>query len=1140
MKTLRKGTAKAWAVLALVLAALPALAADKVLLQVKGKAGDVHRSEATMKLKTEFAGQAFELTMKSIGKTDVKSVDAQGNLTTESSIESMEQSMDGEKIEVDPGDYDGVTTMVVSPRGIVLSQKTTGQVEESGIAFERRLANAQTLIFSDKPVTVGDKWTYNYPEDPKTFSKQATANFELLAFEKIDGNDVAKIKLNFAETTGNPAFISESTAWARISDGLVVKIESKIDDIEMTEAGMTMKLSGNITGKLISSTSPNTNNNTTNQTPNTNQKTIDSEMKDWEKIPGQFTLYRKRESGRLQLRMEIPEAMLNQWVMLQATASTGNNQQFVAGNPISDLLFQFREMEPDKITIVVPNYWMRADPHEPVARAVQRSFASSFIETFRVELRQPERKSLLIDASDLFRGNISGVFDTMSGGGGLAAFGFGGGGYSPDREKTFISSIKNFPENLVVETTYSFNRTGGGGGGFGDLLSSGSVADPRNVVIRVNYNLFALPQSNYRPRFADPRVGYFTTDYTDFSRTTDIDLTRKVILRWNLQKKDPNAALSEPVKPIKFWLDNAIPTKFRTPIREAILSWNAAFEKAGFKNAVVVEQMPDEADFDHADMRFNVIRWVTSGNNAYAVALFRNNPITGEILNASITIDAGIVQFFNLEAKSIAQPGSAKAHKDPKNHVHEPGGACCMTEEIKEQAALGKLAGQMMRALQGMPFDEEAYVEQFVRWVTAHEFGHILGLRHNFIASTELDLKQLGDPELVRAAGTSASVMDYVPFNVSALGKKDVPYWTGLGKYDHWAIEFGYKDFGALSSAGEVAALRRHASANNSPGLAYQSDETADQWDPQVQRFDLSKHPMEYWARMMELTKKLLMNLDQRQPRNGQSFYEFTRDFYLLFGMHTRAANTAMMSIGGLNLNANWKGDPGEKPPLRPVPASEQRQALDLINRFVFGPEAVEIPKRMMTLFQSNPNAGMLESFLSGSDTNPILDAVSGFKSGMLRSLFSADVLSRVVNNEFKAARPAEAFRLIDLFNQTSEAIWSELKTGGTISAPRRQLQRAYISMMGDMITKPGDARPNDAKMLAWAWLKELQKRLEKVKVSTTDPYTPVHIQECLMRIEQILDAEITIGQPATGGGAPSLLDLLGGAKPPARAGGGR
>jgi hypothetical protein len=244
---------------------------------------------------------------------------------------------------------------------------------------------------------------------------------------------------------------------------------------------------------------------------------------------------------------------------------------------------------------------------------------------------------MLIDVTELFRGDLAQISAAFSGGGGM--FGpMGGGGFGMDRDKTFIKEMKNFPENLVVSTQYHFQR---GGRGF-----SAALADPRSAPITVVYNLSVLPSAtSYTPRLADNRVGYFETGFQSFDDDAKRDQLTRYILRWDLKKKDPNAALSEPVKPITFWLDNAIPKEYRPSFEKAFLIWNSAFEKIGFKNAIVVKQMPDNPDpndpntpSDTADMRFNCVRYVHSPDNAYAVRAVPHQPDDRADSERSITV----------------------------------------------------------------------------------------------------------------------------------------------------------------------------------------------------------------------------------------------------------------------------------------------------------------------------------------------------------------------------------------------------------------------------------------------------------------------------------------------------------------------
>ena len=329
-------------------------------------------------------------------------------------------------------------------------------------------------------------------------------------------------------------------------------------------------------------------------------------VKDYEKLPGLFTLYRKKESGRETIYMEIKESQLNQLILIQATVSTGNGKTVSSGDPLMDIPVKFVRMPDEKIYMITPNTDFRADAATPISRSIKRSFPEGYVDTYKVEASQKDRKSILINISDVFKGDLFMIGQQISAG--TSPLGGGGGSYGMDREKTYIASIKNFPENMVFETAYHF--MGGGRGGLETL------ADPRSMPIRVVYNISPLPDTGYKPRLADSRIGYFLTEFQSFDDDNKLDPNIRYINRWNLRKANPSAAMSAPNKQIVFWLDNAVPTEYRDALKQGILLWNKAFEKIGIKDAIAVNQMPDKPDWDPADLRYNVVHWISSPSAA--------------------------------------------------------------------------------------------------------------------------------------------------------------------------------------------------------------------------------------------------------------------------------------------------------------------------------------------------------------------------------------------------------------------------------------------------------------------------------------------------------------------------------------------
>lgn len=1123
---------KPWLARIGVAAAVLAIAAfapaqQKTLLALRAKAGQSAQYRSEFSVEVSVAGQTIKADIKQTERIDYKEVAPNGDITTVRTTESSETVVNGEKM--DEGDEEPKpATAVVRPNGTLVSYKSEEDPEELKVAM--RIWNASNVVFSDSPVGEGDTWSHEFAPNAEFGTPAGKASFKLVGYEKMQGLDCAKIEMTFEESGVSPAISSKSTVWVELANGDSVASNFSFSNVPFGGGPMAVLASGSGKGERISGSptgggAPSQ----PSQAEPKKEKDIDETVKDYEKLPGVFTLYRKKEAGRDTIYMEIAESQLGRDLLLQATASTGTSSQVVAGDPINDLLLRFVQQD-ERLLLVRPNTSFRAKQGTPTDRSVDRSFADSYLEAYKIEARQASRKSLLINVSDLFRGDIAMISSLFQGGPGPIPGMPSGAGYSLDRDKTSVSKIKNFPTNLVVETTYNFSRSAGRMT-LEDLLGGGvrANADPRSVVVRVNYNLFALPESGYRPRLFDPRVGYFTADYQDFSKDRDFNQLVRQILRWRLEKQDPKAAVSAPKEPITFWLDHAIPTEYRDAVRKGILAWNPAFEKAGFKDAIVVKQMPDDSEFDHADMRYNVIRWVTSPQNAYAVALFRPNPLTGEILNASITVDAGIVRFNQAEFDIAVDPQPAK-REDLHRHDF---GRCDFGRQARSQAAFGSLALSLALGNGFGAAAEKAYNDSFIAHVVAHEMGHILGLRHNFIASTDSTLEQLANRQRIEGRSISASVMDYIPFNVAALRKKDGVFWSAApGTYDVWAIRYGYSVVPGTTPEGELPALKRIAAQCNTPGYAYQSDETADNWDPNVTRFDLGKRPVEYWTRLMTESRSLMKTLGARRPKGGESYADFTRDFNYLLGVGmAQSAQQLVRAVGGLHLNANHRGDPGERPPLAPVPAADQKEALRLLNQSVLGESAFDfIPREYFLKFASDPNRDMITAFLSGMDSFPIRDRMSAIQTGVLQLLFAPDRLARVANNEFKV--PGQ-LSLASVFTTVGQSVWSELAAGRGVSALRRQLQRKHIDVLSDIVLR-GQGYPEDAKMMAWSELNRLRNRLKAgmAKSKATDPYTKVHLGESLARVERVLNAQQTIGGAPPR--APSMLEqLLGGAAKP-------
>ncbi|MFM9874695.1 MAG: zinc-dependent metalloprotease [Fimbriimonadaceae bacterium] len=1111
----------AFLLMAVVSSAICAPNQEKVLLRFKPESGQTAKSKGTSKIKFDGGGQDVTIQDEGTYANEVLSVE-DGKFVLKSTTLASKTTINGEPIP--PEEDEGFSKITYAPNGLILNVEHEPAIDdELQLTLENSLAIGAAIVFKDEPVGTGDTWAHEYAANAELKTAAATAKFTVLGMEELDGVAVVKIKMEWAEKSGSPALKIVSTQWIEVASGDSIKSEVKATGAKFDFGlGSPVILSIDSTSERTSGGLVQSDTNKTEQ----DKGAIDEAVDGFEKVEGALTLWKKEEEGQIKLKLELKKSQLNKMMMMQTTASSGlADGRLAAGDPISDLVFEFRKLPNKRLAMYVPNFFYRADNKLPIAKAVQRSFPDAIVESFAIEAEQEDRDSILVDVSDLFRGDVGRITEMLAGGGN-PLLGGGGNAYILDRENSYLSQVKNFPKNLVVESTMNF--IGRGGGNPLAALGGGTKnADDRSVIVRVEYNIFALPiDDGFQPRVFDPRVGFFTNDYQDFSDSTAIDQKVMFINRWNLVKQDPDAPVSDPVEPIVFWIDNAVPVEYRASVKMAIENWNKAFLEAGFSNAVVANQMPDDADFDHADMRYNVVRWVASPSNAYAIALFRTNPLTGEILNGSVTVDANIVRAFASEYGEFVRPEAwqSRLAKRLASLSQNYGPGKC---DVLAEGNLNMYAGMLASAqMSGLSRDE--FINQFIRWVVTHEMGHMMGLRHNFVASTLLSLDQLGDKTTVENEGTAASVMDYVAFNPSALKKQSVNFYGNtVGRYDQWAIKYGYTPFANKDSNEEKYDLSQIAQMGSREGLTWLGDEYADSIDPYVTRFDLGTDPLAYWTKMGDVSHDLLMRLPETSIKPGEGYYKFTRDFESLIGMYARSSNELTRFIGGVRRSAAFPNDPGAKKPIVNIPGKTQRAALDQIVKMVFAPTALEFPKGYFKNLTMNPKGEFIEMMIGGQSDYPMRDSISGIQTGTLSSLLEAGVLSRLINAEFEAEKGEDVLTLVQLFTKLKSAIWSEVPGTSIVSPLRRDLQRSYADQLMAMVLEK-DSAPAEAIAVARFQLNELLAELKDAAKRNKDPMTSMHYSDLTDRIEKALAARPTVGSSGGGGGL-SLADLLGG-----------
>lgn len=843
---------------------------------------------------------------------------------------------------------------------------------------------------------------------------------------------------------------------------------------------------------------------------NENLEEFDDVVKDTQKLEGIFTLYRQKENNKIYL--EIKPEQLNKNFLATATLESGIGEKGIySGLPLQDFLFYFQRID-NTLQFVVRNVNFRTREGDPQARSLRRSFSDSVLYNLPIQSIHPQRKTILIDLGDLLLTDLAGLSASLE--------------LSASPEQAYFGNAKVFPHNLEVQSIFNFTGAGG---------NLSVLADSRGFTLKLHYSISQLPNNNYQPRLADERVGYFITAYQDLSRDDRHDNFVRYINRWNLEKQDPKAEISPPKKPIVFWIDNAVPLEYRDAIRAGVLMWNQAFLQAGFKDAIEVKQMPDNATWDAADIRYNTIRWINTVDGYFALGPSRVNPLTGEILDADILVDASFVRALKNEYRQIILPKQTQKQtqtpttlstlmqnrllcgkNDQKNkgligNLSKLAGEydLCYGIESANQFAFGALAMSLLANTVPSRDQMQDYIHQYLRLIIAHEVGHTLGLRHNFRGSNLLPPEEMNNREITSTKGLTASVMDYIPPNIAPRGTVQGDYFPDkVGSYDIWAIQYGYTPSGAKSTIAEKSFLAEIAKLSENPELSYSPDEDTSEIDPTSAPWDNSGNVLVYSRWQLDNSRVMWDRLNQGYLMYGDSYSDLTDQFSTIFGNYLQQLSYTIKYIGGQSFYRVNPVDNKGRLPFVAVPVEKQRQALATLQEYVFDEGALKFSPKLLNKLVPSRWYHWGSTPVTGRLDFPVHDLVLFVQSAVLSDLLSGDRLTRIKDIELKS-KPGEALTLPEVFNTLQMGIWTEVlqpKGKLEISSLRRGLQRQYVNFLTAMVLRKVDV-PEDARTLAWYKLKQLDHQLKRVR--SDDEYTKAHLLETRDRIEKALNAPL-------------------------------
>jgi hypothetical protein len=856
-------------------------------------------------------------------------------------------------------------------------------------------------------------------------------------------------------------------------------------------------------------------------------------IKDAKKIDGLFTVWQKDDKFWLELKPED----FNKPLFLSPKVARGIGEKGLYGGLMSGRwsgygrhqIVEFQKVH-NQVRLLAVNSEFVARTGTPEARAVSAAFSPSLLSSAAVASQpHPERKTVLVEANGLFVNDMLGL--------GMSLGRTYRQGYSFDARHSGIDRVRGKADLLVFEVTSHYatpsisfptpgsTAPGSAAPGSPAPTTPQGLPDARSMFFGLHYSLGKLPEAPMAPRRSDARVGYFTTTVQDFSSDLARTPKQRHANRWRLEKKDPAAPLSEPVKPITFWLDKTVPVDYRVVITEGILEWNKAFEKIGFKNAIVVRQQPDDADFDTLDLGVASVRWMTNAQPSFgAIGPSHVDPRTGEILDADIAFESlssrnlratraqVLGRGFTADWGSLLQAADAVREgllpsAAPAGHMH--GEACLHGDHAAEQLSYALDVLEARGDLEPDSPEVRQFVLDYLKDVTMHEVGHTLGLRHNFRSSRIYSEQQLSDEAFTRANSLAGSVMEYAPINLPLPGRKGGTNWQlVLGPYDFWAIEYAYKPIAAQDEAAE---LQRIASRSAERELAYGTDEDNSLGvDPETLVFDLGDDPVAFAKKRFEIGRDLIARQESRVLKPEADYSVLRRSVTYAVRDMGRAAGILARQIGGVR---TLRDHPGTgRDPLQPVPAAVQRDALDALSRGLLAVDSLRLSPSMQRKLAPNFDERTDAAF---GDTPPVetdfsIDTfVTQLRKAVLAQLTSDGVASRLLDSVSKLP-PGEAFPLSELYARLRADIWSELSAGAVDIAPaRRELQREHLNRIAGQILRPTAARA-DTRSLMRAEALALQKNLKAAAARPQwNAEVRAHLQDSLDLLTEALAAKM-------------------------------
>jgi hypothetical protein len=787
--------------------------------------------------------------------------------------------------------------------------------------------------------------------------------------------------------------------------------------------------------------------------------------KDAKSDTGVFTVHQIKEK----VYYEIPKSELGKeflWVTQIARTTLGVGY---GGQAMGSRVVKW-ERRNNRVLLRSVSYEVVADDQSPISRAVRAANNDAIIQAFNIETFGKD-EAPVIDVTRLFTTEVA----ELSARSRLRARGF-------DSNRSFVERAVSFPTNIEVEATHTYTApidTPAAPRTPGPIPIRQTGMRPGSASIVMHFSMVKLPENPMMPRLFDERVGYFSMRQMDYSRDDHKAPERRYIVRWRLEKKDPNAEISEPIKPIVYYIDPATPKKWVPYVKRGVESWQPAFEAAGFKNAIIAREAPsaeEDPDWSPEDARYSVIRWLPSTiENASGPHI--RDPRTGEILESDIQYYHNIMNLLRSWYFIQAGPNDPRAQKLP-------------------------LSDGMMGRLH--------------EYVVAHEVGHTLGFQHNMKASSTYPIEKLRDREWVKKMGHTPTLMDYSRFNYVAQPEDKIEpadLIPDIGPYDKWATMWGYKPIpGAKTPDDEKKTLDEWArQQDKTPWLRFSTARSRGADPGELTEAVGDADAVQATAlgiKNLERVANMLMTATTTRP--GEPYSDLEELYGRMLGQWVLELNHVAAVVGGFHSQQKHIGQEGVL--FTPVPREKQIAAVKFLNDNAF----------------ATPAWAIKPEILRRIEPTGALDRIKTSQQRVLSSLMSTARLSRLIEQE--AIDGVKAYHPTEFLADVRKGVWREIDSpSARIDAYRRNLQRAYIDLMSDRLNGRLPVT-DDQRGLIRGELRALSQDLARVIPRTSDRATRVHLEDARDQIAKALDPKFAPPAPAGPAlpfGLPFMDDMM-------------